>query len=241
MLNIVKSEFLKLKRTFARKLIWFMPLITLILSFVLMGGKLFQYGAYNWWYVTLFPGSITIFCTSLIQKDAKMKYRSILSFSIEPSKIWLGKIFTGLFLIFLSCFAFFVGVTLGGYVIGEDISIYASALGSLVLFITFAWQVPFCMFLSLKIGIFGTLIVNILANIVSIIFAVEDVLWLIPYAIPSRLMVPILKLNPNGVPLSDNDVLLNSNVILPGLLVSVIVCIILTLITTKYFSKQEAK
>lgn len=241
MIAIIQSEFLKCKRTFPLQLIWIMPLVTLILTLVLMGGQFFQYGAYNWWYTLLLPGSLAIFCAMILQRDAKMKYRSLLPFPIDPARIWLGKVSTGLlFLLSTSCL-FFCGVTIGGYLLGQDVSFSSSLLASLILLVTCAWQIPLCMLLTAKIGLFATVLINILGNLVFSVLSIKPGIWLIPYAIPARLMCPLLQLGPNGIPLETGSALTDTGVIIPGLLISIFTCIIFTAGTALHFRRQEAK
>ena len=86
MLAIIKAERLKWKRTFIPQLLWLTPLITLLLSAVLMGGAYFQTGAYNWWYTMLLPGALTICCALVVEKDKKLKYHSILALPLDLKK-----------------------------------------------------------------------------------------------------------------------------------------------------------
>jgi len=67
MLSILKAEQLKWKRTFIPALLWLTPLVTWLLSAVLMGGSYFQTGAYNWWYTMLLPGALTICCALVVE------------------------------------------------------------------------------------------------------------------------------------------------------------------------------
>ena len=232
MYAVVMSELTKLKRTLTLKFVWIMPLIALALSFILMRGDYFQFGSYNWWYMFLLPGSLSIFCTSIIQKDAKLKYRNILSLPICSSKIWLGKMLAGFVFLFASCFLFFIGVTIGSYFSEQDIPLLSSALGSFVLFLTYIWQIPLCMFLAKKIGTFGALLINLFANIGFSILSVINGLGFVPYAIPARLMCPILKLHPNGIPLESGNALLSTDIILPAILVSIMSFAVIVIFTT---------
>lgn len=86
MIAIMKAEKLKWKRTFIAKLLWLTPLVTLLISAVLMGGVYFQTGAYNWWYTMLLPGALTICCALVVEKDKKIKYHSILALPLDLKK-----------------------------------------------------------------------------------------------------------------------------------------------------------
>lgn len=92
MISIIKAERLKWKKTFIPKLLWLAPIVTLLMSAGLMGGSFFQTGAYNWWYVLLLPGTLTLCCALVIEKDAKLKYHSVLALPLDLKKIWFGKI-----------------------------------------------------------------------------------------------------------------------------------------------------
>ena len=72
-------------------------------------------------------------------------------------------------------------------------------------------------------------------------------IWMIsPYTYPSRLMIPILKILPNGLYAETGSVtfkpeLLSYDVILPGIVISVVLFLLFTYVTAKWFEKQEAK
>ena len=241
-LKLFLAEYQKLKRTFTKKLIWLAPIVTMLLCVILGGGNMFQNGSYNWWYTMLLPGTLTLICTSVIQKDKnKLNYRGILSLPIKPEKIWVGKIVACAFLYLISCIVFFVGVTLGGLVCGITISLIQSAAGSILLFITFLWQIPLCMFLTDRLNLFFTVSINLAGNIACTIFASRTSCWWIPYAIPARLMCPVIKVLPNGLSVPANDPLLSTSVILPGVLITLTLFIALSVLTALSYRKLEAK
>ena len=49
MYGLVKSELMKMRHTFSMKLVFFAPLATLLLGYILSGSYV-QLSAYNWWY-----------------------------------------------------------------------------------------------------------------------------------------------------------------------------------------------
>lgn len=75
MKEYVSSEWIKHKRTFAIKLVILAPVITLLMN--VFAPMWYQQNAFNWWYVLLFPGFLTLLCTMCEQRDGgKLKYRS---------------------------------------------------------------------------------------------------------------------------------------------------------------------
>ena len=62
-----------------------------------------------------------------------------------------------------------------------------------------------------------------------------------PYSFGARLTIPILGVLPNGLIAEQGDSLLSGNVILPGIVISVLLFIALSLITANWFGRQEVQ
>lgn len=194
MKELVFAEYQKLKRIFTKKIVLLAPIAIMFLCANLNLGDSFQKGSYNWWSSFILPGALTLICANVIEKDKKkMHYRGILSLPINPAKIWAEKIGTCVFQYLISCMVFFAGVTLGGIYYGSSIPLMQSAAGSALLFITFLWQIPLCMFLTDRMGLFLTVFINLTGNILCATFASRTSHWWIPYAVPARLMCPVIK------------------------------------------------
>jgi ABC-2 type transport system permease protein len=245
-----RSEALKMRYTFVGKLIFLAPVFTILLALVLTP-TYFQIDCYNWWYAIILPGSISLGCTLVSAKDMKMKNRAVLPLPVNLKKVWIAKVIVCIVMLTYTSIILFLGSSvLGGALnlnkIGR-IPILNGLAGSLILVITFLWQIPLCLFLSSKLGMFPTILINISAYmILGILAATKSFLWMIPYAIPARLMCPILKVLPNGLPAVKESVtfkteLLSNSVILPGVIITVILFVILTVSTAKWYEGQEAK
>ena len=90
MFDYLKAENLKNKRTFAKKLIFLSPLITIVIA--LLSPLWFETNGYNQWYVIMLPGLITLLVILTDQKeDKKLSYRAIYSLPIDLRKVWFGK------------------------------------------------------------------------------------------------------------------------------------------------------
>lgn len=219
-----------------------MPIITVSLCAVLTAGQTFQEGSYNWWYVMLLPGMLSLICAGVIQKDTKkLCYRALLDLPVDPAEIWLGKIGVCIWLLFVSCAIFLSVVTLGGFVLGSSILLRQSIFASMILFATFLWQIPVCLFFADRLGMFVAVFLNFAANVVFIIETAKSALWWIPYSIPARIMCPVIKVLPNGLGVQAGDPLLDTNVVLPGVLVSLALFVVLSALTALWFRKREAE
>lgn len=242
MLRIILSEYQKQKHTFTQKTAFLAPIAIMLLCVILGAGSTFQAGSYNWWYTMFLPGSLSLICAGVVQKDKKkLHYRRILSLSVEPQKIWFGKIGGCVLFFLISCAVFLVGVTLGGAVFGSSISFLQSAAASVLLFLTFLWQIPFCMILADRLGQFAAILINLAANILCVIFAAKGDFWWIPFAVPTRLMCPVIHVLPNGLAVPANDPLLSSGVILPGVVITLVLFGVLSLLTALPYRRLEAE
>jgi ABC-2 type transport system permease protein len=250
MYSYFKSEALKIKHTFVVKVAFIAPIFAILFALLLMPAY-FEVNSYNWWYVSIFPGMISLGCALVAVKDKKMKNMAVLSLPIDLKKVWMSKIFVCTVMIAFASLIHLVGNIIIGNVFGigqwGKAGILNVMLASLILIITFLWQIPLCLFLTSKIGMFPTILINIGAYaILGIVLAVNKVLWIIPYAIPSRLMCPILKVLPNGLPAvpgveTFTPELLSGSVILPGIIITVGLFVILTFVTARWYEGQEAK
>ena len=234
------SELYKIKRTFCKKLIFIAPLAIILIAGILLGGYNFQNGAYNWWYTMFLPGFLSIICGTIVEKDKKLKYNNIFTLSINKSTVWISKIMACSFMCLISSIIFVIGIILGGFVFGQAMSFYQIIKGTIVLFVTFLWQIPLCMILCGKFGMIITVLINMAANIVGVVGFSDGKIWyLYPFSISSRLMCPILNILPNGLIAEKGNALLNSDVIIPGVIISLVCFLLLTTFTVMWFNRQE--
>ena len=71
MLGMFQAERLKLKRSMAKKLLVFAPIIAILYGFIAPVGYLVN-NAYNWWYVMIFPGLLTLFAALINTYEEKI-------------------------------------------------------------------------------------------------------------------------------------------------------------------------
>ncbi|KOS62741.1 lantibiotic immunity ABC transporter MutE/EpiE family permease subunit [Lysinibacillus agricola] len=242
MISIMKAERLKWKKTFIIKLVWLAPIVAILLTAVLMGGKFFQSGAYNFWYTMLLPGALTICCALAVEKDAKLKYHSILAMPIDLKKIWFGKILACSAWLLVTTLIFFVSITASGILFGTSYSLTSSLTGSSLIFLTLLWQIPFCLFLATKLGTYMAILINLVGNIFGVVAFADGEFWYsVPYAITARLICPTLGILPNGLLVPEGSPLLSMSVIVPGLLIALAWFALISYFTARWFQKREAK
>jgi len=237
----LKAENLKFKQSFARKLIPIMPLATLLLTWVLCFNW-YQVNAFNWWYVLMMPGYIALISALADQKEAKkLGYRGVLALPVSLEKLWVAKIMNLILYTALSCLFLLIGILLGSFTVSDPLPSGTACLGMLLIFLTSIWQIPFCLFISRKIGMVGTVLVQVAGFLLGVLLATKPIWWLYPYSWTMRMITPVLGILPNGTLALSGDPLLNSSSVPLGIALAILLFIILLIATTGWFQKQEAR
>ena len=237
---LIQSELIKGRRTFGRRCIFIFTLAIALFSSILMGGNLTQIGAYNWWYMILLPVSLALLCTNVIESEKRNHYFNILVLPKPKERIWQAKILTVLLYLLAANTLIFVFTSIGGYIFGAQYPVWRGICAAIVLTWTVAWQIPLGMFLAVRFHSSVTLIAFIGLNVICSGQPIAGGnMWYIPYAIPARLMAPIIGVNPNGIPLEANSPLQSTNVILPGLIITLILFVVVSLITSMWFIRRS--
>lgn len=239
MYNMVKSEHLKQKHSFQKGLLWIAPTITLLLTFILMGPMYAQNGAYNWWYVFILPGSLTIMGAFVITKDSKRKFHGLFSVVIDKKKLWYSKIILCTIYLGLSCLLFFIEIILIGYMTEVTISVKASLIGAILLFMLFSWQIPLWMWMAMKVNTGFTIAISMVCNVLFTVVCSLKSTWWIPFATPARIMCYIVGILPNGLPVDDGSYPFNITIILSGVSIAIVLYFAISYLTAKWFERQE--
>ena len=252
MSSYLKAENLKLKRTMTKKLVLIFPIVTLFFGF--MTGVYYQLNTFNWWYMLMLPGGVSLFCALVNQKEEKkIKYRAVFSMPIDLKKVWISKVILIAVYVLFSCILLALGVGIvGKYVLPKVISSFAlnsivtipginAITAAIVIAITSLWQIPLCLFLAKKFGFFVPVILNVAVGIgLNGAMAVKSIWWLSPYSWTSRLMCPILGILPNGqLPVGKDTIMLRPDVIPVGIVLSILLFVVLLTVTSSWFKNQE--
>lgn len=247
MLKYILSENKKTKNTFLNKLVYLVPILTILLS-MFLAVDYFQIDSYNWWYITMLPGSLSLECCLLSRIDGKMKNKAVLSLPIDLKKVWFAKILVGIKNLSISCIIILVCSEIGVVLINlssmKEIPMTNMIYATILLIITFMWQVPLNIFLENKLGLFGTIILSFGFNIFFGIMAIKSYWYMIPFSYPSRIMCPVLGVLPNGllaVPESKTFTpeLISYSSIPFSIVVSVLLFLLIAYLTSKWFERKE--
>jgi lantibiotic protection ABC transporter MutE/EpiE family permease subunit len=156
-MDYLKSEHLKFKRTISNKLIFIVPLITAIFAWIMGGYMGYQYMTLYWWYAFLLPGAIAILCSLSHRKEENAgKYYSVFSMPVNLSRFEFAK---GIILVEkLLVSAIFLALLISiSNIIAPATAVYSllhSITGSIGIILASVWQIPLCLYLARKTGMF---------------------------------------------------------------------------------------
>ena len=242
MLKIIKAEHLKSRHTFGRYLPVLFPILAVLLAYCLMHGNMMPEGTWNWWYAMLLPGMLAVLCHLGMTKEKKVHYFNLYCLSIPVNKYLMGKIIYWGICLLLANFLIFIGTWIVGDLFGSTISVMDGFCGFVLLTVTYLWEIPLYMLLSSRFGMFTSIFSCMVLTIGSVVALAHSKLWwVLPSAIPIRLMCPILGIMPNGLLVPTDSKLLDTSVICPGILLSLTWLVLMSCLTISWFERKVIK
>ena len=239
-MNYLKAEHLKFKRTISNKLLFIVPFLTALFAWIIGGFYGFQYMTFYWWYAFLLPGTIAILCSLVHQKEERAgKYYSVLSAPINLKRFEYAKALLMIekLLVAAVFLAVFVAVS---NLISPALAVYSAGrnfAGSIALIIASIWQIPLCLLLARKTGLFLPIAANSLLGILMPILLGNTALaWVCPYCWAAKTAELLMGIESNGTFAGVDP--FSWSVLLP-LVFSVILYVLLTLWDAANFSKKE--
>lgn len=239
MLDILRLERLKTKRTIVSKLIWAIPLLVCIITTLLFSttGYIVESEINQWSFLWL-----NVFLAleiGLIDRSEKIntQYKMIISSPINLSKFEFGRILHGILLALKSSIVLIILIIVSAILIQTRAPLINCIIAVLGILIASLWEVPFYTWLSRKTNIYITLIIAFLGSFAGISVANSSWGKLFPYTWPAVFPVSFTKMNINGTLLPLNS---NSQHYLYTLIFSVILMLLVSLGTTWSFKKQVA-
>lgn len=243
MIDILKSEYIKSKRTFIKKLIILAPIVTILAAMCTQWKYILQ-ETYNLWPAIFLPIIIALFTslTSMQEKKAG-NYRNLLIHNISPARIWIAKIINLAINLLFSCFILIILLLADFFILlhGKNIPLPKVILCPFYIWITSLTLIPIQLWASTWKGTLLSMAVGFIGIPAGVIAASKPYWMFIPWSYPTRIMCPILGIGPNALPLKAGDTLTYPVVVSSGLALSMMTFLIFTLITALWFTKREVK
>lgn len=252
--NYMQAEMLKYKHTAVGKLTILMPLICVAMSAVLTH-IYFAVDGYNWWYTGMYTGFLALICGIISEKEKKMGNRAVHSLPCDMKKLWDAKVCYGLLMsagamVFLTVVIIAVAFLLETVLQVNFIlrpSLLEQLAACVLLWLSFCWQIPWCLFLAQTIGRIPMLIIHFVGTeLMTIILSLSPIYMFFPGAIGARMMCPLLKIMPNGLPAQTGEMtfaprLINPSSIPIGIAASVLWFLMILGITRIWYQRRVEK
>lgn len=238
-MKYIKSENLKYKHSFSRKLIFIVPFITAFIAIIFGGIMNFQAQTIYWWYTFLLPGAIAIYCSLSEKKERNVRFHTFYTLPINLEKAWYARVFViALYLLLTSLILVLPAVSMRFW--APDICQISNIklfVGSICIVIMSLWQIPIILFLNRKIGTLFPLILNCVIPLAVASVANIKLWFIIPYCWIPRAMRTVIGLDVNGTMLNSSST--DSIELIIGLSLSLLLFVFSSLVTASKFKEVK--
>jgi len=252
MMQILRAESLKYRRTFTRRLVLSAPLFFILLAFLvkilipqnlMRTWQLLLILIYNWWPVLFIPIGIALFAALVASQEKRAgNYRNVKVHLLSPSLIWAGKMIMMALHTLLATLVLIVAVLISGLIAAEgEVPWTEIFAGGFALWVTSLVLIPIQLWAATWKGTLLSMGVGLIGMIAGVLSAPKTYWIYVPWSWPTRLMAPIIGVHPNGIPLEASDPLRDPSAIPIGIGLSLATFILFTLLTAMWFQRREVR
>lgn len=243
---LLRSEFLKTKRSAASRLAFVGPCVLSIMALVQMG--YFSINLFNWYYVIFLPLTIAGVSASTVRLDyGLLGLRTLRTLPVCQESLWFAKLvvvgsYTFASCLLLSCSTFVVPglLTLIGIAQSHVMAPSAVLFGTVVMYILTLWQVPLMALLAKRFALIACATLNLVLNIAGVIMADGGYWFLNPWSWVMRAMSFAIGVLPNGLPVEGQSPSSLTDVVVMTY-ISLAATALLSVVAVKHFAKTEAR
>lgn len=252
--SYMQAEMLKYRHTAIGKLTVLMPVICVVMSAVLTH-VYFAVDSYNWWYMGMYSGFVALVSGIISEKEKKLGNRALYSLPCDMKTLWDAKVCYGILMSGAAMFLLTVVTILTALFLETQLdvvfllrpTVFEQLVASVLLWLSFCWQIPWCLFLAQMIGRIPMLIIHFVGiEIMAIILSLSPIYMLFPGAIGARMMCPLLKIMPNGLPAQNGEMtfaprLIDSSSIPVGIIAAVLWLLLIWGLTRIWYQRKVEK
>lgn len=203
--GILQGEFLKTKKSAVRRGAIAAPLSLSLLAVIQQG--YFSQNVFNWYYVFFLPITFSLISAATVSSDYRRhRLRALRSFPAPQKVFWIAKLIVAAVYACVSCLLLSVAVMIVPKIFAafgvEQVRHFRLSIvmvGIAVMFVTCAWQIPFCFLLTKKLGVIFTVAVNWLLSVAGVLAALKPYWVAYPWAWVNRCMIVVIDVLPNGL------------------------------------------
>lgn len=226
MKKILKSEWLKQKSSSDKKLLFFVPFLTIFISVLLSGYSLLESFSVYWWESIFLYTLIGLLFLYDYKAEEKAGHFQNIHLGKETFNIYLAKMLLKVKDIFVATVIFTVIFYLVSLLFSGVMSVDMSRdfLCLLLIMLASIWNLPFLYFLSRWLSPYLLLAVNALVCLLVAPFLAQTSFWYIfPYTYHYKIAYDMMQLKPSG----DLDVagVMDIQLIITALVLSLLMCL----------------
>lgn len=243
---LLASEWLKTKRSSVRQVAVASPLTLAVLALVQRG--YFSLNLFNWFYVIFLPATLALMSAEMVRMDLRRHgLRTLRGYPVDQEKIWRAKLIVVSGAAFVSCLLLGIAVYVVptflrwmGIAKVKNLSIMETFLGVGAMYLSALWQVPFSFLLAKKLSTTLVSCANLCLSFSGVFLAEKGVWMFCPWAWVDRTMMVMIKVAPNGLPITGplsggvGDVLLAVGL-------SMALTLILSFLVMGWFGRMEGR
>lgn len=201
MLNVLKLEAIKLKRTSVFKLVVAITFFAVIVSGVLAPGFLVP-NSINWWYTLLYPMLTALVCSTVFGTlDKKQGFQPLFLSRIHIGKFFIAKSAVAGWIMFLSSVLYCILLLMLTLVLPTEFDWLQITSAIFVTWLGYLFLIPLCGILMLYLpSLLVTVCIVIATEMMQILYTRFTIWQVNPFITPAVLMTTIINTLPNGLP-----------------------------------------
>lgn len=233
MKKYIFAEYIKGKRSFSHFFFTLFPVL-IVLICILFSQKMyydinfFVPLVYNWWPILFLPIGLAVLSYQSIKRE-KDAHAQNYYYLLNQNTFWKTKIITLLWYSFVANGLTAIFTITSEYILYDSANIVVLnvIVTSFILWVTTLFIIPLSLLLAQLISPILSIVVNLFGIAAGIFTATGDYWYLNPWGWSLRLITPIIKTNPNGTLLQENDPLNTPSIVYPGVGLAIVIFIIL--------------
>ncbi|MGG1314745.1 lantibiotic immunity ABC transporter MutE/EpiE family permease subunit [Cohnella laeviribosi] len=252
MLNAIRSEHLKYKRSFAQKMVFagpcFFALYGIVIQFYIPENAVMPWDLllgmiFNWWPLLFVPTGTALLAALSENREKKAGgYRVLRAHPIGAHRLWIGRIAVIAYYTFLSTVVLIFAALIAGIVAADGPAPFWKIVrAGLLIWLVATALIPVHLFAAARFGALATVALGLAGLFVGVLAAPEPYWLAVPWSWPLRLMCPVIGVHPNGVHLQPGDPLLSASVIPAGIAVSLLFFAATAALTAVWFAQREVR
>lgn len=251
----LSSELLKYRRTMTEKLLVLLPLFFVLQAlpslWLMPAGVVRKWEnvtsmVFNLWTVAFLPFGIALLAYLVdLQEKRAGNYRGLRVRAYAPWRLWIDKVLVMSIFLLVTSMVLLIATIFSGLITVTE-GKWAIPWSKILLAVFFSWftslaLIPLQLWIAAWKGMFAGMGMGFAGMVSGIALAAKPFWYLSPWAWSIRMMCPILQLNPNGVMMDASDVLQDSSVLSPGLLLSLGASFVVAGISAFCFQRRDCQ